>query len=505
MTNFFEETFKFFEDLSTKPEVGGLQITNSSVQYVSFQNGEDKPEYHSLKLSPGVIDRGNIVDEQKLLEVLQALHKKIAVEKPKERIKVVLCLPSDIAFTQNFSIPNVGKKRLEESAELNLQMVSPIQAENAYMSWQLVSETQDKFGLLGAFANRSIVDKFKSILLASDFHPIAIEFPSLSLSWTVNKVIGPKNQSLLILNVSSDGIDIFLLRNGYIYFDYFKSWKTIQGSDEQISQEKFNAAIVKEVKRVVNFTSSHFNESLQYVFLIAPGLEKRIKSVLDNSFSFKSSVLQVKFGELGPAWYAVIGSAIRANWRREKDRFISLGTVKVEQMFYREQTLDFIIKWRNIFIGAIFVFFVLLGGSSILLRVQPNIIESRLNYFNIAGQQSELNELKPEVERFNTLVNSIKTVRKSSGSIPIFLSEFRSIASTYSINLNAVNIPNISDTIRVSARAVDSNTVIRFKNELIEHPKFSSINLPFSEIIAVEGNYVNFNISFSYEDPNVED
>lgn len=504
MADFFESLISFFEDLSTQPDVGGLHITNSSVQYVSFQYGKDKPIHYSVKLPPNVVHNGKIQDMKKLVASLRKLHKKITQNDPQERVKVVVGLPSNIAFTQNFSIPNVGRDRLEESANLNLQMVSPIEAKNAYMSWQLISETKDKYGILGAFSNKSVVDEFKSALLASNFHPIAIEFPSLSLSWTVNKIIGPRDESMLILNVSSDGIDIFLLRNGYIYFDYFKSWSSIQGGSQEISEQKFNNSLLEEIRKVVNFTSSHFNESLRYAFFIAPGLEEKIKAIVENNFQIKATPLQSKFGDLGPSWYSVIGSAIRATWSREKDRFISIGTEKVEEIFYREQSLDFIKRWRNIFSGFLVILLIIFIGAAVLLRIQPNIMEGRLNEFDIQSQQSELNELEARAEKFNNLVSSIKEVRSDSGSIPSFIDIIRSIGEEYNIRMNEISISSLEERISVSARAPDSNTVIRFKNELIENPDFSEVNLPFSEITTVEGNFVTFNMSFSY-DPNSEE
>lgn len=503
--SFFEELINFFEDLSTQPDVGGLHITNSSVQYVSFQYGQDNPIHYSVKLPPGVVEDGRIKDAQKLVEALRKLHTMITENNPKDRIKVVVGLPSNVAFTQNFNIPNVGKSRLDESAELNLQMVSPIQAEDAYMSWQLISETKDKYGILGAFSNKAVVDEFKSALLASNFHPIAVEFPSLSLSWTVNRIIGPRDESMLILNVSSNGIDIFLLRNGYIYFDYFKSWNSIQAGSSEISEELFNQSLLEEVRKVVNFTSSHFDESLRYAFFVAPGLENKIKNIIENNFQIQAYPLQSKFGDLGPAWYSVIGSAIRASWSREKDRFISIGTAKVEEVFYREQSIDFIKRWRNIFAGVVVIFLLLFVGAAALLRVQPNILEQRLSEFNVQAQRVELEELESEAERFNNIVGSIEDVRTGSGSIPMFIDEIRSIGEDYNIRMNQINIPSLDSSIQVSARGPDSNTVVRFKNELTENPKFTNIDLPFSEITTTDGNFVTFNMSFSYNpDPEAE-
>jgi len=233
MKTIFKKIATFFERLSSKPKIGGFQITDSSIQYVRIENGFE-PVTASIHLPPGVIVGGFIKQEDQLLKHLKKLHNSVVLGGEKEELRVVVCLPSAITYTQTFNIPNVGRERLEESVRLNLQMISPIPVENAYMSWQILQETEDKYELLGAFVVIDVMDKFKNLLIEAGFQPIIFEFPSLSLSWLINKVVGLRPESSLVLSVSSDGIDIFLLRNGLIYFDYFRSWQSVQGSEREI-------------------------------------------------------------------------------------------------------------------------------------------------------------------------------------------------------------------------------------------------------------------------------
>jgi hypothetical protein len=39
--------------------------------------------------------------------------------------------------------------------------------------------------------------------------------------------------------VESEGMDLVVMKNGNLYFDYFYPWKTIQGEDKSISMDKF--------------------------------------------------------------------------------------------------------------------------------------------------------------------------------------------------------------------------------------------------------------------------
>lgn len=489
---------KLVERLSSRPKVGGLQITDSSVQYVYLGSDQFEPIAFFIKLPPGIVQGGKIQDPKSFLAALIRLHDLITGGKKGERVKVVVCLPSAITYTQSFSIPNVGRDRLKEAADLNARMISPIPPEKAYISWQLVKETPDQFELLGAFSEKSAVDQHRNFLEQANFYPVILEFPSLSLSWVINQVVSPREKSSLVLNVSSDGIDIFLLKSGFIYFDYFRSWFSIQGSDKRISREVFNNVIIEEVRKVVNFTSARFRESLQYAFLIAPGLETDIQQVLELNFKIKATPLVAKFGRLGPGWYAVIGSAIRGRWDRSKDRFISLGTERVEVLFYYEQIIDFIRLWRKIFAGVIAAFLVLYAGAALILRAQPPSLKGRLELLRIQTQEESLSGLIEKAREFNSLVSEVGKVKKESIPAEDLIDLVREMGDDLGILLDTFEMTMGNEVVSLSARAPDSQTVIKFKNFIEEDPRFSDVNLPFTKITLTEDNFTQFEMNFKF-------
>ncbi|MEX1014307.1 MAG: hypothetical protein WDZ80_04070 [Candidatus Paceibacterota bacterium] len=494
--NYWNKIINFLNSLSSKPDIGGLQITDSSIQIIFLKEKSD-PVSKSFQLSPGIIKSGKIQDEKALLSYFQELHKIISPADPDKKIKIVASLPSSITYTQIFSVPNVGVKKLQESVELNLQMISPIPTENAYMSWQVVNQDEDKFEILGAFSEKLVVDKFLSVMDKSNFQAIALEFPSLSLSWTISSFIGTKKESFLVLNISSDGFDIFLIKNGSIYFDYFRSWQSIKGNEKQISAEVFNSVVVEEVRKVVDFTSNRFRENLKKAILIAPGLEDKVKQIIENNFDIQTSSLVSNFRNLGPAWYVTLGAAIRGKWDRSKDNFISLGTERSEVVFYREQILDFIRLWRNILTFVASSFLVIFAASYLLINSQSKVLDERVNMLNIAPQESEVNELRQTAEEFNNLVS---TISESRGiyTFSQFFDDFISIAERERIIIDSINFNGFSESISVVARAPNHDSVISFRNILSENNSFSQVELPFSQIASTQNNRVKFSLSFVF-------
>jgi hypothetical protein len=495
--DFLKRALVFFKRLSLKPKLGGLQITNSVLRYV-FLKDNGAVNTISVKLPPGVVSGGQIQSEENFLHALKQLHELLCPEKPEKKIKVVISLPSAITYTRNYNIPNVGKNRLEEAAELNLKMISPILSEDTYMSWQLIDETRDKFELFGAFVEAQAVDKFRDLLWQVGFMPMIFEFPSLSLSWVINNAIGPRSEPFLTLSISGDGLDIFLLKNGSIYFDYFRSWRSIQGNGKQISRADFNQVVIEEVGKVVNFTSSRFNETLKYIFIVAPGLEQEIKQIVEAKFNIQAAPFRTPIKLQDSSWYVALGAAIRGGWDRSEDRYVSLGTSRVEKIFFQERIVEFTKFWGNAMAALIATFLILMIGSFFLLKTKPEISDRRSDLFNIDFEQSEISELKQSAEEFNRLVKAVANVKREQTSIPAVLDGVREITEKYGVVIDSISISPSNFAVSMIGHVPSYERVIDLKNALADSSKFREVDMPFSKIFASEGSFVNFDVNFKY-------
>ena len=278
----------FFEELASKPRVGGLHITDTAVQFMMLERAEGQiAASFALPLPPGIVVGGKLADPKEFERILAELRALIAAGERRGSIRVVASLPPSVTYAQSFTIPNVGPERLPMTADLNVQMISPIAVEEAYMSWHILKETADTYELLGVFAERKVVDAYRSSLEAAGFSPVVFEPQSLSLSWTITDAAGAKEAPLLVLNVTSDGVNMFLLRGGGVFFDYFRSWRSIQDTDTRITTELFYQTLVEEVRKVVNFVFGRFHKTLAYVFLNAPGTEAELKRLIEEKFSMR--------------------------------------------------------------------------------------------------------------------------------------------------------------------------------------------------------------------------
>jgi Tfp pilus assembly PilM family ATPase len=209
-----------FDRLSSKPRVGGLFITNGGVEYVL--SGKE-PKAFAIKFPEGIVRDGRVQKIPEFTTAVKKLFELADTEHKKRPLQVVVSLPAADVYTQAFSVPNIDREKLEESAGLNLQMLSPVSKNDAYMSAEVIGETPDKYDLLGAFIEKKIVDNFRTGLLGAGFYPIAFEFPALSLTRLMKQSIMTDEHPSLVMHVSGDGVDFFIVKNGTLHFDYFRS------------------------------------------------------------------------------------------------------------------------------------------------------------------------------------------------------------------------------------------------------------------------------------------
>lgn len=490
------EQFKFFLGrLTSEPRVGGLYISDSALLYAEIYGGLKTA---GVKLPPGIVVEGKIINPEQFRIALKQLHAAIDPN-DKKTIPVAVVLPTAGIYTQSFTTPNVGRERLQESALLNLQMISPMVAETSYMSWQLMQETPDQFELLGAFTEKKFVDDFRVLLEEARLSPVVFEFSSLALSRLVALVGGGDVHPALLLQISSDGLNFSILRNNGLYFDYFRSWKSIQGNERQITREHFEEVITGEIQKVMNFTVSKFKESPSRLFMVAPGFEKDVQDLIKAHFGIPVAILKITTWNVSSQWYVAIGAALRTSEAGADEFLINLASEQIGAFFYREQALNFIRLWRGIVVGVFAVFLLLFAGSSYSLARELEGARNDLAIFSANTPLGELQKLQAQVQTFNGFVSSIRAVKTSGAPWSLFFQKVRESASSQNITIDRIDAPSINGTITLFAHTSAREAIIAFKNALAADTKnFADVNLLVSQISTLDDGSAAFQITLRF-------
>ncbi|MDI6734274.1 MAG: hypothetical protein QMD50_02155 [Patescibacteria group bacterium] len=497
MKKFLKKIFYLLERLSAKPKVGGFQISDSVLQYVLI---DKELKVFSLRLPPGIVKEGKVIDVNQFLDLLHQFHKMIDPDRNDRTIPIIVSLPTALIYTQSFVVPNVGSDHLEESAFLNLQMISPIPKELSYMSWEIIGVSEDQYELLGAFVEKSVVDQFKSFLEQANFSPMVFEFPGLALTRMAGYVLSASANPVLIFQISSDGLELFIIRNGSLYFDYFRSWRSIQGESREIPKSLFEQVVGEEVQKVINFTLSRFHENLSRVLLVAPGFERDIEEFLEKRFNLRVEPLELKAWSLNSSWYPSLGSALRGIIDRKEDKFISLFDLSPVEIFYREHLLDFIWLWKNIVIGVMVLFLIFFSGSAYFLVSNVNNVNQRLEGFKVQPYQQELAVLSEKAVEFNRLVKMVSVVKSSAPPWHFLVNQLEFLALQHNVIIDRLEINSITEPVFLLAHSLPSK-LKTFTDALYKESSFSEINLPATAITPVSNGLFSFRVEFKYKVP----
>ncbi|KKU83947.1 MAG: hypothetical protein UY12_C0026G0016 [Parcubacteria group bacterium GW2011_GWA2_47_8b] len=444
--------------LNPVPAIGGLEISDLVLRFAVIENGNLKQA--SVQLPPGLITNGKVQDKAKVVVGLKALHQQIA---PLNKIiHVIALIPSDDIYTQALAMPLVAEKNLRETAELNLRMVSPIDIKSSYYSYQILGENQQgQLEILGAFANSASVEELIGLLKEANFSTIAVEFSSLSLTRVIKEYAAGLKQDVpyLVINLSSDGPDLTIMKNGNLYFSLFKSWSSLQKEigGRKLTSQDVQDFLISHVKQILNFYSSRWGASVTEVLLISTPISKEITQAVKVSFGLNVQVLTImKFGQLSPLWYGVLGAALRGQLPRSKDRLITLTAVGVEEEYFRESTIRFIKSWRNVI--------------------------------------ADIADLQARVKLFNNSVDLVAKIQEDTVPwSPLFV-KLRTLAAEQ-VTLERVSVDPSLNTL-LSGRAVSDTAVISFKNKMIEESNFKDVVLPLSNIKANTDGTVSFILNF---------
>jgi len=233
------------ELLSLKPEAFGLDISDLSLRIAKLKK---RGKFFSLvswgeaKIKPGIIEHGEIKNEDVLSEIIKQALVKIKGERMKTKY-LIASLPEKKAFLQVIEMPKMKREELKTSVPFEAENYIPLPIEKVYLDFQTVpcSNQTDHLDVLIAALPKKTVDSYVSCLRKTGLIPMALEVESQSIARAVVKnEISPF--TLLI-------IDFGKSTTSFIVFSGYSPRFT---SSIPISSQKLTEAISKTLKLSLN-------------------------------------------------------------------------------------------------------------------------------------------------------------------------------------------------------------------------------------------------------------
>lgn len=298
-----------------------------------------------------------------------------------------------------------------------------------------------------------------------------------------------------VLVLSNEGMDLILIKNGGLYFDYFYSWQSIQGDKKDIPFTLVESAVAAEMEKVINFSSFRFGGKIDQVYLLAPGLAEEVKAFLAEKFSEVG--IRELFSEkesIYPAGAEAFGAALRGEIPRSRDENITIGPVSVAEEYFSNQLLSLVGFWRNA-IAVVLLFFSLvsLTGRIFLNRVAAGL--QAPPQISVSSAE-ELNALEKQAVQFNRAVGIISQSRGEKNKISPIISLVENSAGSNAVRISRFSFQEESGTFSVNGSASSPKEIFDFKKSLEKNASVSDIVLPLPSAPSGPENRSSFGLSF---------
>ena len=399
--------------LNPQPLIGGVEISDHFLRYLILKGGQ--PKFYSVKLDPGIVIEGKLQNKDAFLKALLNLRQQIT-KKAREKLFVILNISAANVYSQIFDLPKVAEENLEEAAQLNLQMISPISTSEAYYDCQKIGENlaEGKIEIAGAFIYKNIIDDFSEVFLKANFVVVAVEFLPLAIARVMKDLaVNFDNQApYIVFYLSSDGLNFLIVKNSNLYFNYFTSWRSLKGEKRYLSLDEFRAVIIEETKKILSFYNRNWSEPIKSFILMAQGLNSEVKEIITKEFSLTTEEVTLKkFNQVGQNFFPALGSALRGQIDRSEDTIISLASTGTEVEFRRQMFIAFIHLWQKIAFSFLIFIIASLSVTDVFLSKRLTNLQNDKNSINFSNQE-EFNNLQSQAKDFNKKVALLSAAKK---------------------------------------------------------------------------------------------
>lgn len=493
---YFQKLLSFLR-ISVHPD--GLEVSDQVLR-LAYNYGD---EWHmeSVRLAPGVLDRGVIKDAAAFNAALRELKSKLPpVRRNKKALNVLVAMSSVNMYSQVFTLPFMEGGDMDKAIELNVQMISPVDVSHAYFGWQLLGrdEATLRSEIAAAFADKAIVDAMTAALYAAGFITVGVESRALALVRAVReKGVGiEKGKSYLMVDIDNTGIDFLIIRNSALYFEYATPWSDIADEKGQIAVARFEEALASSMRQVLNFYSQHWQEPLAGVVLSAVAFVDEAVQAIKSSSSLPVIPLALSTSQPIPLeWLAAFGCGLRGLHSDMQDKEINLSGAGAMDAFYEERLVDFLALWRVIvpvFLGCLVI--VLFLADDFLGATKANI-EASAGFMEQGNALAAIAPLEASSTAFNQSVALVANAESQVSHTYLMIADINALAAANGITISHISFQAANTPILVAGSAPSETQIASFRDAVQSDPHFGTVNLPLLNIQQSGGAYT-FSMAF---------
>jgi len=487
---YFQKLLSFFR---IRSRVDGLEVSDQAVRLIYFE----KKAWHKegIRLPPGVLENGKIKDQEVFVTALRELKSRVPSARGKnKKLNIFVALSSVNMYSQVFTLPFMEEKDLGKAISLNVQMVSPVDINHAYFSWQMLGRDEKNLRseIAAAFTDKTVVDEMAQALYSAGFITVGIESRALALVRTLRKKgagVDPEG-SYIVIDIDNSGTDFLIVRKGNLYFEYANPWTDITDDKGTAAVDKFEEMLSTNVRQVLNFYSQHWPEPVTGIVLSAVAYRAQAEEGIRSYTTLP--IIPFTLAEetqIPTEWFVAFGCALHAFPTDPKDKEINLAGSGAMDTFHEERITDFLTLWR-VLVPAVLVLLLLvyaLAGN--FLSATQADIESSSVFIQQQGETAQITALEASSTAFNQTVALIENAESRVSRNDLIVADINAVAAANGITITHISFQAASSPILIAGIASAETQIAAFRGAIQNDPHFASVNLPLLNIQGGNGSY----------------
>lgn len=492
---------KFLRFLRIRPVTGGLEVTDQSLRLAYFDGAAW--QFRAVRLEPGVSEGGKIKDEPAFVAALMALRDQITKFAERDSlISVVVSLGAASIYNQIFNLPLLTGENFTTAMKLNLQMSSSVNAAETYSGWEIINrnEASARVEILGAFADRAMIDAMTNALFAAGFVATTVESKALAVARMIRAYgsdLDPK-KSYLIAIIDDSGLDFIIVRHGQLCFEYMNPWRDIADERGELTIDKFTQAFTLDLHQVMNFYRQHWTEPMAAIGLSGESLLTEARAAIDAAEPMPVFMLKDALGGMIPdTWIVALGSGLRSAAPRRKDHEITFLGDGAKRLFENSRMISFLSFWRVAVPAILSVLCIVFALTNIFLQTaERNTTVDSASITAGGTNTKEMTDLVARAATFNSSVAMIASVEASGVPRYAIVDAISTAAAQNNVAVVRITLQSDASPVLVAGQAQSEDAIVAFKSAVAQMPNFSSVNLPLAGIQGSGSSY-SFSMTFS--------
>ncbi len=261
----------------------GLDISDSSIKIAQLKksnNGARLISHNRVSVPPGIIEEGEIIKDQELIDLIRKTTKEIKGKKLRSNY-AVCSLPEQHSFIKIIRMPKMTMAELETAIKWEAEANIPFPSNEVYMDWQIIRQEQghaDHFDILINAVPKKIIDRYLGVLRKADIEPIVFETESIA---SIRSLIKNEftDKPVLIIDLGFNRTSFNIFSGHSIRFTSSIPISNNQMIKEIADQMKISWEEAKVLKFKIGLDKNKDNGKIFNILL--PVLTKLVESIKD--------------------------------------------------------------------------------------------------------------------------------------------------------------------------------------------------------------------------------